>query len=587
MEPLCHESCAALEHLVRDSRELLLFENAEFYAERLFEGRKDARSLSLLGSTVMLGGDIEAAVRLMRDYFPFAEHFHSEQDVSVLPELYRVFGTCLYRTNRLHEAEVSFRYALQYQQHLSLKEKSACLYHLGVIHSKTNREGSSTDAVVESITAYPFNWKAVETYAQGKPDRQVIDRLYASSRVSDCQRAHFAPKGRARGSSLAAQHRATVSPTTSLPCTPPSAQLLGDSPQTMPVSPVHGPSAGVTDAGVSYVMSMMHALARIVCSASAYLCDDVVAQCRRLPQTLLKTGFVQGILGTAFYDEGCHSKAAECFELMRRLTPTKIDGKLALYSSCLWQQQREKDLAHLAQEAVQMNKLSLVTQIIMGNAHSIAGDHENALQFFARGCQVDPYSAYANTLRGMEHLVLEELDEASQAFRAALRLDTKHYPAWHGLGSVASKQEKWGDAVVHFERACKINSNPPLLLAYANALMAEGRGHCLRDALATINRVLEKQPTHAFALLRKGELLMQQIPERLEEARDIALTLYELAPNEAKANLLLGRVYRRLGDVTKAQQYYNNALVLDPRDTPALKYEADRLQDSGDSDDMS
>ena len=117
------------------------------------------------------------------------------------------------------------------------------------------------------------------------------------------------------------------------------------------------------------------------------------------------------------------------------------------------------------------------------------------------------------------------------------------------------------------------------------SLQSEGRGPCLQHALATINRVLEKHPEHAFALFRKGELLLQ-LPDCLDEALRIALTLYELAPNEAKANLLLGRVYRKQGDTTQAQQFYNNALGLDPKDTPSLKYEADRLQTSGDSDEF-
>ena len=58
-----------------------------------------------------------------------------------------------------------------------------------------------------------------------------------------------------------------------------------------------------------------------------------------------------------------------------------------------------------------------------------------------------------------------------QCFRMSLHLDSKHYAAWHGLGTVFMKQERWKEAVVHFERATRINPNPPIMLAYANALM--------------------------------------------------------------------------------------------------------------------
>ena len=184
------ESCVVLEHLIQESRELMLFSNAEFYAERLFSVRKNGASLLELAKTLMLGGGLEATVRLLREHFPFSEHFHGSDDAVVVPTLYRVFGTCLYRTDRLHEAEVSFRHALQPNHHAVLppKERSACLYYLGLIHRNTNRETLSVDALSESISCYPFNWKAVEAFAQTSATNahrpaQALERLYSSGKV--------------------------------------------------------------------------------------------------------------------------------------------------------------------------------------------------------------------------------------------------------------------------------------------------------------------------------------------------------------------------------------------------------------------
>ena len=97
---------------------------------------------------------------------------------------------------------------------------------------------------------------------------------------------------------------------------------------------------------------------------------------------------------------------------------------------------------------------------------------------------------------------------------------------------------------------------------------------------------MQAEPNHEIALLRKGELLLQTTDTRSGtlEAEQVALQLYELAPHEAQVSLLLGRVYRRLGNNTKAQQHYNDALGLDPKDTPALRYEVERLDDGGESD---
>ena len=162
---------------------------------------------------------------------------------------------------------------------------------------------------------------------------------------------------------------------------------------------------------------MLRECSLLLKAANGFQCEEAAARCAAMPAYLRASGFVQGHVGKAYYDNGQHAAAERCFAEMYRLEPFKIDPKLAYYSSCLWQLQRERQLAHLAQELVQMDKLSLVTQIVLGNTHSIVGYHENAIQFFTRACNLDPYHAYSNTLRGMEHLVLEELDDASQVCR--------------------------------------------------------------------------------------------------------------------------------------------------------------------------
>jgi len=38
-------------------------------------------------------------------------------------------------------------------------------------------------------------------------------------------------------------------------------------------------------------------------------------------------------------------------------------------------------------------------------------------------------------------------------------------------------------------------------------------------------------------------------------------------PKEAPIHILIGKIYKKLGDVTKALQFFNKALDLDPKDT--------------------
>ena len=61
-------------------------------------------------------------------------------------------------------------------------------------------------------------------------------------------------------------------------------------------------------------------------------------------------------------------------------------------------------------------------------------------RFFQRAVQVHPRFAYAYTLLGHEYVFVEELDKALVAFRTAVRLDSRHYNAWYGIGLTYYKQ---------------------------------------------------------------------------------------------------------------------------------------------------
>ena len=61
-------------------------------------------------------------------------------------------------------------------------------------------------------------------------------------------------------------------------------------------------------------------------------------------------------------------------------------------------------------------------------------------RFFQRAVQVNPRFAYAYTLLGHEYVFVEELEKALVAFRTAVRLDSRHYNAWYGIGLTYFKQ---------------------------------------------------------------------------------------------------------------------------------------------------
>lgn len=73
---------------------------------------------------------------------------------------------------------------------------------------------------------------------------------------------------------------------------------------------------------------------------------------------------------------------------------------------------------------------------------------------------------YAFTLAGHEHYANDDLEEALQCYRNAIRVDSRHYNAWYGLGTVYYRQEKYELAEYHFRRALQINPRSSVLYCY-------------------------------------------------------------------------------------------------------------------------
>jgi Flp pilus assembly protein TadD len=76
-------------------------------------------------------------------------------------------------------------------------------------------------------------------------------------------------------------------------------------------------------------------------------------------------------------------------------------------------------------------------------------------------------------------------------------------------------------------------------------------------------RATELEPTRAEAYVRLGDLY--QISGRYDEALSKAREALTKNPQELPAQMVMGVVYARKGDVTKAQQVYEKILALHPR----------------------
>jgi anaphase-promoting complex subunit 3 len=130
---------------------------------------------------------------------------------------------------------------------------------------------------------------------------------------------------------------------------------------------------------------------------------------------------------------------------MLRLEPFRVAGTEIL-STALWHLKRDKELCALAQQVVEIDKMSPESWCVVGNCFSLQQEHEAAIKFFDRAIQVDASFTYARTLCGHEYVCNEDLDKAMASFRQALYHDDRHYNAWYGLGEFSLKHFVIGDA---------------------------------------------------------------------------------------------------------------------------------------------
>mmetsp|Transcript_15917 Transcript_15917/g.11513 ORF Transcript_15917/g.11513 Transcript_15917/m.11513 type:complete len:84 (-) Transcript_15917:39-290(-) len=70
--------------------------------------------------------------------------------------------------------------------------------------------------------------------------------------------------------------------------------------------------------------------------------------------------------------------------------------------------------------------------------------------------------------------------------------------------------------------------------------------------------------------------------ERYEEALKVLLELMVQVPKEAPIHIVIGKIYKKLGNVEKALHHFTKALDLDPKDTNMVKSLIDKIHSNTD-----
>lgn len=329
-----------------------------------------------------------------------------------------------------------------------------------------------------------------------------------------------------------------------------------------------------------YLLELLKKLGSGYLALSQYQCADALALYTSLPRTHQDTPWVLSQIGRAYYEQAAYAEAEKYYRRLRILAPTRLED-MEVYSTILWFLKRETDLSFLAHELVDLSWHSPQAWCALGNAWSLARDHEQALRCFKRATQLNPKFAYAFTLQGHEHVSNEEYEKALTAYRQAISADRRHYNAYYGIGRVYEKLGNYDKAYIHFHSASVINpTNAVLICCIGNVLEKQRQ---IVQALQFFTKATELAPNAAQTRYKKARALLAL--NQLDEAQRELEILKTLAPDEATVHFLLGKLYKMLNDKGSAVRHFTIALNLDPKASQQIKEAIESLEDDDSFDD--
>jgi tetratricopeptide (TPR) repeat protein len=208
----------------------------------------------------------------------------------------------------------------------------------------------------------------------------------------------------------------------------------------------------------------------------------------------------------------CQLRLGENKQVIELLTP--LDAKLSanpiyaylLGSALIYEKQFEKGQVLI--DRILRGGDSAEVRVMMGAAHMMMQDFQNALKEFERALELNPKTPTLQALYGRSLMLTGETERATEAFRRELETNPNDFEANLYIGMLLKKEARHDEALAYLERAARV------------------------------------RPKEVNARYQIGSIYMST--GKLAEAERLLAQLVKEAPDFIEAHVLLATAYYRL-----------------------------------------
>jgi tetratricopeptide (TPR) repeat protein len=203
------------------------------------------------------------------------------------------------------------------------------------------------------------------------------------------------------------------------------------------------------------------------------------------------------------------------------------------------------------------------------------------------GCKNAEASKAEHVQRGEAFLKDKKYQEASIEFRNAIQLDERYGAAHWGLAQAYEGLQRWAEMIEELKQAIDLDGNNlearvKLGTYYVGANAIRKSPELVGEAERLAKDVLQKDANNIGGHVLMADVLFAQ--DKRDEALAELKRAIELDPKRVESTLALAKYYLRLGDKTKAEEIFRQAISINENSALAHSEYAKFLVQTGRSD---